>query len=129
MFDVECQDLLPIQFIEIQSVSVRGDLGRITVYTCDHTETRSQKLHAIRPSQWVSRYGPEDNDPSSEDYVELKFNIPLRLAPGQMAGIYVHSELPGDTALVYDDYRGQGATYENEFVAIHPGFAHTSNVP
>lgn len=127
MFNIESQDLLPIQFIEIQSVAVRGNLGPMSVYTCSNDEEKT--LSRINPELWERRYGPKEVDPSPDDYVELKLDVPIRLAPGQIAGIYIHSERPDDSAVVYDDYRGGGFTFEDNFVRIHPGIAHTSNIP
>ena len=84
MFDIECQELLPIQFIEIQSIAVRGDLGEVSVYVTPNDNLRV--LSKIHPREWEERFGPKELDPSPSDSVELPLTIPIRLAPGHCTG-------------------------------------------
>lgn len=39
--------------------------------------------------------------------VELVLDRPIRLYPGEQCGFYVHSSLPGDEGIVYDNQRNQ----------------------
>ena len=129
MFPVECINKLPIQFVEIQSISVRGELGMISVYTCDYNPASRDPLCRIRRDKWETRFGPTECASSETRFTELVFPVPLRLAPSQVAGIYIHSQLPSDTAIVYDNQRTNNVTYKDDILGIHPGIAHTSNVP
>ena len=69
-----------------------------------------------------------NHEPSPETAVELKLNQPIRLKPGEKCGLYVHSALPGDQAIVYDDQRYR-VTYEDACFKVFPGLAHLSNRP
>ena len=48
--------------------------------------------------------------------------------PGESCGLYVHSTLSGDEAIVYDNQRHQ-LSHEDDFLAVLPGLAHLSNRP
>ena len=37
MFDVSCDTILPVEYVEIQSISVRGELGPLTVWQTPNT--------------------------------------------------------------------------------------------
>lgn len=124
MFNIEARKLLPIHFVEIQSVFVRGDLGRMSVYITK--SSYEGKLGS--PEQWTRVFGPRDMEPS-RDLAELALDTPLRMAPGMRLGIYIHSESEGDRAIVYDDKHNHAVTYEDDVIRIHPGTAHLSHVP
>jgi len=128
MFPVECLNRLPVQFVEIQSVAVRGDLGRVTVYTCACDVDSARALNRAEPAKWIRRFGPTDLPSSRINLVDLPFAVPLRLAPSQFAGIYIHSEQLGDRAIVYDNQR-HSISWKDDVLTIHPGHAHTSHIP
>ena len=65
---------------------------------------------------------------SPEVLVRVELDAPIRLGPGERCGIYVHSELPGDEGLVYDNQKSS-ITYTDRFVKLLPGMAHLSNRP
>ena len=65
---------------------------------------------------------------SRNDMVELVFTEPVKLRPGQGCGFYVHSALPGDEAIVYDNQRSS-VTYQDRCFKVMPGLAHLSNKP
>ena len=72
---------------------------------------------------------PEQVHPASRnEMVELKFTEPVKLRPGQSCGLYVHSALPGDEAIVYDNQRSR-FTYQDRCFKVMPGLAHLSNKP
>ena len=52
-FDVRCKELLPIKYIEIRSISVRGDLGDMAVYQTRHGSLKDK--HS-RPEAWCECY-------------------------------------------------------------------------
>ena len=100
MFNVECSTQLPAEYIEVQSLSVRGQLGPMTVwYTPDDFQGKQECEDA-----WEKVY-EGTHEPSQNTYTELRLPTPLRLRPGQRCGLYVHSALPGDEGIVYDNQR------------------------
>ena len=119
MFGLEAKRLLPFHFVEIQGISVRGDLGYISVYC---------RTSSAEKMQWQRHFGPRMVPPSANLF-ELDLDVPIRLAPGMKSTVYVHSELHSDTAIVYDNQRHEDSTYEDLVIRILPGIAHTSNVP
>ena len=78
-------------------------------------------------SAWRKIY-ENDHPPSYHRQAELRLDIPLTLKPGQGCGLYIHSTLPGDEAIVYDNQRGM-VTHEDNFIVVEPGMAHLSSVP
>ena len=123
MFDVQIKRTLPLNFLEISSIWVRGGLGPLGVYWCQGSfEGKSENSTA-----WTKVY--EKVHPSSpHTLVELKLDTPIHLQPGQNIGVYVHSRQPGDQAIVYDNQRGD-VTHDDVFMRVTPGMAHISNVP
>mmetsp|Transcript_2803 Transcript_2803/g.5320 ORF Transcript_2803/g.5320 Transcript_2803/m.5320 type:complete len:477 (+) Transcript_2803:38-1468(+) len=127
MFDLRCRDSVeggaPIEFIQINAVSVRGYLGPLTVWTT--VDTYRHKEH--EEELWELVY-QRDHEPSRINYCQLDLSKPIRLTPGQRCGLYVHSKLPGDEAIVYDNQRSE-ITYQDEALQVFPGLAHLSNKP
>lgn len=127
MFDVACRSEadggVPLEFLQIDAISVRGDLGPITVWTTPDGFKR--KEHA--ENQWELVYEKEHR-PKRSDYERLELNRPVRMLPGERRGFYVHSKLPGDEAIVYDNQRGR-LTYEDQAFRVYPGLAHLSSRP
>ena len=123
MFDVACESELPVEYVEIQSVSVRGDLGPLTVWTTPDTFLDKHESQ----EEWTKLYEAV-HEPSRNHMVELKFNDPIKLRPGERRGMYVHSALPGDEAIVYDNQRAV-VTYQDKTFKVLPGLAHLSNKP
>ena len=130
MFKVECETDLPCRYLEIQSVHVRGDLGPMTVWVTPDTWEHKQE----EESEWKKIYaGQHEPTPrlrrgQPAQYTELKLHESIKLAPGQSCGLYVHSGLPGDEGLVYDNGKGQ-VTYQDRVLKVLPGVAHLSNRP
>lgn len=127
MFDVCCKGRddggLPVEFLQIDSLSIRGDLGPITVWTTPGT--RRKKEHA--QDEWECLH-EQDHQASLRDYQRLDLSRPIRLGPGESCGLYVHSKLPGDDAIVYDNQRSR-VTYDDQVFRVLPGMAHLSNRP
>jgi len=128
MFDVRCRAAgtdggAPLEFLDVNGISVRGLLGPLTVWST--AESYKGKEHM--QDAWELVYERE-HEPSRSEYEKLEFTKAVRLAPGQTCGLYVHSKLPGDNALVYDNKRS-AMTYEDEVFQVFPGLAHLSNRP
>jgi len=142
MVDLVCTSNLPCEYVEVNAVWVRGDLGPLTVYTAE----QSYKECMSDPSAWTIRH-KGTYEPSFNDLVELKLEPPKRIASGESAGLYVHSTQDDDQAIVYDNMhhsRMDGYVWEEELgggegsagpqrpppaLSISLGMAHLSNVP
>lgn len=123
MFTVMCRDELPVDFIELYSISVRGDLGPLTVWWTPETWQGKRDDQ----SQWKKIY-EKFHRPSSQTFVKLTFAEPLIIPRGQQIGMYVHSSQPGDEAIVYDNQRGSGVK-KDKFMSLGPGLAHLCDEP
>jgi hypothetical protein len=123
MFDVRCRSVLPLDYMEISSIWVRGALGPMTIWW---TEDSFGGKHEDR-EQWHCVFSQKVNA-SPVDLVELKLDKPVRLEIGENAGFYIHSATPGDEGLVYDSQRAQ-VTHQDAAMQIFPGLAHLSNHP
>ena len=134
MFPVKCKDLLPLDHILIKSVAVRGRLGPLTIWVSNRDEHQrrghSSDPFRIRldPKYWTKLYD-KTHGPSRYEYKELELDQPICLIPGETRVIYIHSTLPGDEAIVYDNsYYGQSTKrYEDGKILIMSGRAHVSN--
>ena len=137
MFDVQCHTRLPAEYMEVNSVAVRGELGPMTVWTTPrsfedggawhghHHDFRQSKCE--NRNEWTLVYSA-DHEPSRDDYTTLRLTQPIRLAPGESCGIYVHSARPGDRGLVYDNQRAS-VTHSDRICRVLPGQAHLSCHP
>ena len=123
MFNVACETALPAEYIEVASVAVRGDLGPMTVWWTPHSFANKSESE----EQWTCVFKAECAA-CRDLYTELELTEPIRLRPGESCGIYVHSGLPGDEGLVYDNQRNR-VTYQDKVFKVYPGLAHLSNRP
>lgn len=158
MFPIKAKEILPVDRIVIRSIAVRGQLGPMTVWVTNDTATPDPRTGEYRfrlhPRHWTKVY-ERTHSPSSRNYVALQLDDPVVLRPGQIRAVYVHSQLEGDEAIVYDNSRGlalpglpdrnnnggggmpgqPGAAassrrrWEDSRLAILSGKAHLSNVP
>eukprot|EP00522_Entomoneis_paludosa_P012465 CAMPEP_0172456816 /NCGR_PEP_ID=MMETSP1065-20121228/17765_1 /TAXON_ID=265537 /ORGANISM="Amphiprora paludosa, Strain CCMP125" /LENGTH=428 /DNA_ID=CAMNT_0013210063 /DNA_START=22 /DNA_END=1305 /DNA_ORIENTATION=- len=139
MFPVKCKDLLPLDHLLIKSVAIRGALGPLTVWVSNEEEhvndrnnnssnDRLNQRVRLDPRYWTKLYD-NTHEPSRRTYKELLLESPIRLQPGQTRVIYIHSTLPGDEAIVYDnsEYGMSSKRYEDDKLAILTGRAHVSN--
>ncbi|CAJ1330896.1 unnamed protein product [Effrenium voratum] len=127
MFDVQCKGPeeggVPVECLVITCLAVRGDLGPLTVWTTpDSYRKKEHEAH-----EWDCIYEAE-HPPSNENYQALELRSEIRLQPGESCGLYVHSKLPGDDALVYDNQRSH-VSHEDDVFKVLPGQAHLSNRP
>lgn len=127
MFDVECLDTCPLAFLEISSVSVRGDLGPLTVWALPGG-LGDRIYEPSRADGWQLIYERE-HSPSPNKYEPLILgDQSVKLEPNTKLGLYIHSKRGGDRSIVYDNQRLE-YSYENMFLRIHPGLAHLGNEP
>ncbi|KAL7461067.1 hypothetical protein ACHAXS_001508 [Conticribra weissflogii] len=126
MFPVKCKAVLPIDHVVINSVSVRGALGPLTVWV-----TKDENINgeiSMCKKHWKKIY-QQTHGRSFHAYKELDLSSePIVLKPGQVKGIYIHSTLRGDEAIVYDNKNKQ-KTHDDGFLTILPGRAHVSETP
>lgn len=125
MFDVEARDECPVAFLDISALWIRGKLGPITVWSL---EGGLGNREASNSAGWQLIY--ENTHTASEsELVPLALgDRRVRLEPKKKVGLYVHSKLPGDEAIVYDNQRGV-YSHEDKYLRVHPGLAHLSNKP
>ena len=78
---------------------------------------------------WTCVY-ERDHGPSFDEFVEMRFDEPVRLERGRRTGFYVHSKAQGDRAVVYDDQRyGTQGKVDDKRLVIWPAVAHLSCRP
>mmetsp|Transcript_36980 Transcript_36980/g.89162 ORF Transcript_36980/g.89162 Transcript_36980/m.89162 type:complete len:402 (-) Transcript_36980:64-1269(-) len=123
MFPIKCKDILPLDHVIINSISVRGALGPLTVWV-----TKEENLNgeiSMSKKHWTKIY-EKSHAPSFITYCELDLTSnPIIMRPGQVRGIYIHSTRRGDEAIVYDNKEKQ-KTHDDSFITILPGRAHVS---
>ena len=128
MFPVKCKDNLPLDHVVINSIAVRGRLGPLTVWVSNEQHRPDRRHFAMQPRFWTKIY-EKTHRPSFNTFQTLDLSEhPIMLKPGQVRAIYVHSTLPGDEAIVYDN-RHHRRTYDDALVSILTGRAHVSQTP
>ena len=135
MFPVKCKDLLPLDHLVIKSVSIRGDLGPVTVWVNkeDAADSRRVNDHSVQrrvrlnPKYWTKLYD-QSLKPSRRTYQKLELTSPIKLKPGEIKVLYIHSTLHDDSAIVYDNtpYGRSSNQFEDDKLAIMTGRAHVS---
>mmetsp|Transcript_5265 Transcript_5265/g.11720 ORF Transcript_5265/g.11720 Transcript_5265/m.11720 type:complete len:230 (+) Transcript_5265:238-927(+) len=124
MFGMAVKETWPIEFLEVNSLSVRGELGPLTVWV--HRGPLEHDTH-VDSDQWTLVY-KATHTRSFQRLVPLNFDKPIRVTPGERVSLYVHSTLPNDMAIVYDNQHGS-ITHEDDFIQVLPGLAHLCNEP
>eukprot|EP00980_Cylindrotheca_fusiformis_P004530 scaffold961_cov122-Cylindrotheca_fusiformis.AAC.38 len=124
---VKCKDLLPLDHVVIKSVAVRGGLGPMTVWVSNEDEGNGDGRVRLNSAYWTKLY-EKTHRSSKVNYKTLELDQPITLRPGQVRCIYIHSTLPSDEAIVYDNtYYGMSPKrYEDDKIAILTGRAHVS---
>ena len=134
MFPVKCKDLLPLDHLVIKSVAVRGYLGPLTVWVSndDYEQQRQgdrsvERRVRLNPAFWT-KLSDKTHERSCREYKQLVLENPIKLKPGETRVIYIHSTLPGDRAIVYDNsyYGMESNRYEDDKLLIMTGRAHVS---
>jgi hypothetical protein len=141
----QCKNILPIDHVIITGLAIRGDLGPISVWmtredldgsfhmdpnvASNVNRARSMRCIAMKKAQWVQIYS-RSHEPSRHSYTNLDLTAnPILIYPDRIRGIYIHSELDGDTAIVYDNKRETIKRHDDDFLTIFSGRAHVSTQP
>mmetsp|Transcript_60324 Transcript_60324/g.82754 ORF Transcript_60324/g.82754 Transcript_60324/m.82754 type:complete len:288 (-) Transcript_60324:386-1249(-) len=124
MFSVLCKSKMPVEFIEINSISIRGALGPLTVWYKVGSLTRNEN-----PRNWTKVYHAT-HDSSFRKLVPLRLMESVRVLPNQMVSLYAHSAKQNDLGIVYDDLRNlSSGKSQDEFIEVLPGRAHLCSEP
>ena len=101
----------------------RGSCSR----SSDQAAKRNSMQISIHPNHWDKVY-ERLHAPSMHRFVDLILELPIKLRPNEIKGVYIHSALPGDESIVYDNQKSQ-YTHDDDFLQIRPGLAHLCNQP
>ena len=123
MFNIQNHSKQPLEYLEIQSLCVRGDLGPMTVWVTPNTFHQKNEDQ----SQWTLVYSAT-HERSRKTYTKLELQHPVRLKPNEKMGFYIHSALHGDQGLVYDNRRG-AISAQDPNICVESGLAHIGRVP
>ena len=125
MFDVKCRSLVPLEYVVVRSVWVRGNLGYLRVFATEGSHREKKE----KPEAWRLLFEGR-REPSPDVAVCLSLDAQLRLCRGETAGLYVHSSRNFDDSIVYDDVRrGPRRRRVTDLLEISPGSAHLGPVP
>ncbi|KAJ1451249.1 hypothetical protein M885DRAFT_530142 [Pelagophyceae sp. CCMP2097] len=130
IFDIELAGRVPIEYVDVEGVGVRGALGRTRVLGVLGGFARSapggqRSVFLQPPSQWTVLFDAHAAPARGHALRDLPFSKPMRLSAGTSTklGVYVHAEsLDG---VVYNNQRHRGVTLEDAHVRILSGVAHT----
>jgi hypothetical protein len=115
---------IPFDAIKILSVAVRGGLGPVSIYA---SKQSYRDVHSDG-SKWERIYGPVNHAPAWQAPQPLVLDRPLVVPAGETVALYVHSEAPGDLAIIYDNARAP-ICFADEALHVLSGAAHISNRP
>jgi len=83
---------------------------------------------SLKPEDWTQIYS-KTHTPSFSDYTSLDITAnPIVLKPNQIRGVYIHSTLDSDEAIVYDN-KHKEKTHDDTFLTVLPGRSHVSSTP
>lgn len=124
MFPIKAKTVLPVDKIIIHSISVRGQLGPMSVWVtkeeipeCHNTNTNNNNNNSqsssrgrreynfrLTPRHWTKLVEYE-MAPSPDQYakIQLPADKAITIRPGHVRAIYIHSKHEGDEAIVYDN--------------------------
>ncbi len=125
----------------LRSFHVAGQLGTVSVYAardgwCDTGDLQ----RAVARSGWGNANDMIDSSrwdlvararhsPSWNACVEIVLDRPVRILPGSVAGIYIHSNIENDGGLIYQSCARSDALGGDDHITILPGLGHTSSTP
>jgi hypothetical protein len=137
MFPIKAKTVLPIQHIVLHGIAIRGQLGPMTVWVSrpDCIPDESGNYHfRLLADDWIKIYEKRhESSPHELCLLDLE-DQPIVLWPGQVRAVYVHSTLPGDEGLVYDnthpdDARAARPRHEDAWLRVASGKAHLCPEP
>jgi len=121
-FPIRLKTLIPTDAVLVHALEVRGQLGELSVYT---TEASIKEMNTLRsPQLWKQCYGPVFHAPSWKEAEPLMFDTPVVVK--STTSFYVHSRLPGDQAIIYDNARTP-IVFADDAIEILSGVAHISS--
>ena len=123
MFNIEIHELLPLEFVSINALCVRGELGPMTVWVTNGEFLKKYNVER----EWTKVY-EKSHHPSIDTLEPLILANPIRIRPGDTIGVYIHSARPSDQSVVYDNQR-YATTHSNSFLTVTPGLAHLNCKP
>jgi hypothetical protein len=114
-------------------------MGSVTVWACDQAWCGDDESQRVG-SNWGQRYDIVEEShweqlakrycaPSWDVPAEIVFDHPVRIKPGQIRALYVHSALPDDLGIQYQSFRGSNSIAQDEIVSLLPGLGHTGPRP
>ena len=122
MFDLIVKDLLPVQYLEVDKIWVRGGLGNLTVWMIEGTHEKRFDKKDLWTQIYKGTHEPAD------ELIPLVLENPLSLPVGQRIGLYIHSTRQDGQAIVYDNERNK-VSHEDNYITITSGCAHISPRP
>jgi len=104
-------------------VSIRGQLGPISVYTTKKYVPHDHKGIHSNQGAWerVAQHNFEILHRPWTSYRDIVLDVPVDLPPGEQRGFYIHSTLSNDQAIVYDNHYTYNGAPNDEFVKVLPG--------
>jgi len=90
---------------------------------------KRQSYITIDPENWTQIYSNVCPPSNKKLYTLDLSNTPIVIRAGQVRGIYIHSTLPSDKAIVYDKYSQYNNRSFDSNIRILPAMAHLSNSP
>jgi hypothetical protein len=115
MFDVRANPGMPYEYMEVEGVAVRGELGPITIWTTPDTFRDKNESQ----DEWSCIHS-QVHPASLTEFRPMRFDHAIRLKPGESCGLYIHSKTPGDDQIVYDNQRTE-KTRKDPMLSILPG--------
>ena len=122
MFDLVVKELLPVQYLEVTQIWVRGYLGPVTVWMCEGSHAKIFD----KEDRWTKVFDGV-KEPSAE-LAPIDITPPLSLPAGTVIGLYVHTSRPDDRGIVYDNQRNS-ISHEDNFIKVTSGCAHLVSRP
>mmetsp|Transcript_21565 Transcript_21565/g.31899 ORF Transcript_21565/g.31899 Transcript_21565/m.31899 type:complete len:304 (+) Transcript_21565:37-948(+) len=140
MFPVEIKRDVPIEKVTIQSLSVRGQLGPITVWAAGIKVPQRQEnnffhyhIHGAEEEQvlmysrtWHKVY-QSFREPSNYRYTSFEIS-PVTLKPGESCIFYIHSSHRSRQGILSANAQNH-ITFQDDAINIHAGRAHFSTRP
>jgi len=123
MFDIRVKETLPVEYVELGEVYVRGSLGTMSVWMCED----GHGPNFDNQSAWRQLYKGYIA-PSLSELAPIQLSHRATLQPGRQYGLYVHSTSPDDRGVVYDNQR-HFVSHEDRYIQVFPGLAHISPIP
>jgi len=109
----------------VASTAGKRRSSAVTSSVGNHKQTG---MISLKLQHWTNIYS-QSHAPSYRHYTNLDISAnPIVLKPNQVRGIYIHSTLDGDEAIVYDN-KHRERTHDDSFITVLPGRAHVSSEP